>query len=177
MLVFTGLFSTSKLLRNTPVFCLALTDKTATIMKTLLTLPPKKLYLLTRVAALLLGLNIRLKRSPAKTTQRWLSRISSRGHGQEANYLNVKRDIVWAIDALSPYFAATCLPRALAAQTLLLQAGYETTLRIGMAKTADGKLEGHAWLERNGDIIIGELDDLARFTLVPALEDAWRIFT
>jgi hypothetical protein len=143
-------------------------------MKTFITLPPK-LFLLTRVAALLLGLKLRLKRSPTQTTQRWLCQISSRRHSQQANYLSVKRDIVWAIDALSPYVGATCLPRALAAQTLLLQAGYETTLRIGVAKTAGGKLEGHAWLERDGEIIIGELDDLARFTLLPALEDAWRI--
>jgi hypothetical protein len=47
-----------------------------------------------------------------------------------------------------------CLTQALVAQRFLRQRGYDTTLRIGVAK--DGReLLAHAWLEREGRVIIG----------------------
>jgi hypothetical protein len=48
-----------------------------------------------------------------------------------------------------------CLVQALAAKALLSRAGYPTLIRIGVAASEDGKLRAHAWLERDGEIVIG----------------------
>ena len=58
---------------------------------------------------------------------------------------------------------AACLSQALTAQFLLAQSGYDAELQIGAAKSADGKLEAHAWVTSESGILIGNLPDLDRF--------------
>jgi len=72
--------------------------------------------------------------------------------------------IVWAITVASRYVPrASCLTQALAAQVLLQRHGVATDLRIGLARSEQGQLQGHAWLEHNNQVIIGN-SDLQRFT-------------
>ncbi|MCA0302737.1 MAG: lasso peptide biosynthesis B2 protein [Proteobacteria bacterium] len=71
--------------------------------------------------------------------------------------------IVWAGRAAArrtPF--ATCLSSALALQRLLAAHGHDSELHIGVAGD-DGVFAAHAWLEREGRILIGE-DDRARYT-------------
>jgi len=79
-------------------------------------------------------------------------------------------EIAWAVRAVSRRVpAASCLTQALAAQRLLAQDGYPSRLQIGVARSPTGTFEAHAWLECEGRIVIGEIDDLTRFTpMVPA---------
>jgi hypothetical protein len=63
----------------------------------------------------------------------------------------------------------TCLPRALAAGSLLARYGYDSTLRIGVARD-DGEFAAHAWVERDGVVTIGDLPDLGRFVPLPLEE-------
>ncbi len=74
--------------------------------------------------------------------------------------------IVWAVDAASRYMpgGAKCLARALTAQVLMSRRGYSPQLRIGVAKGEEGQLEAHAWVESQGQVVIGHLRDLSRFT-------------
>jgi hypothetical protein len=60
---------------------------------------------------------------------------------------------------------ATCLTQALAAQRLLARYGYESNLRFGVAKTDDGKLKAHAWIERSGQVVLGRFPEGA-FTVL-----------
>jgi hypothetical protein len=53
---------------------------------------------------------------------------------------------------------------------LLSRHSYPTTLRLGVARSPEGRLEAHAWLEHEGDIVIGNLPYLERFTPLPSLE-------
>ena len=53
---------------------------------------------------------------------------------------------------------------------LLGRLGYSTSLRIGVARNEKGKFQAHAWIEDGGEILIGELNDLDRFTVLPPLE-------
>jgi hypothetical protein len=46
---------------------------------------------------------------------------------------------------------------------------WPTTLRLGVARSAEGKFEAHAWIEHNGRVIMGLVQDLERFTQLPAL--------
>ena len=68
---------------------------------------------------------------------------------------------------------ATCLPQAIAAEALLTRGGLPAGLRIGVKKTPDGKLTAHAWVESNGQIVVGGLPDLDAYTRLPALPAAW----
>ena len=47
-------------------------------------------------------------------------------------------------------YRASCLPRSLALQRLLREAGISSELRLGVRKVS-GRLEAHAWLERGGE--------------------------
>ncbi len=46
-------------------------------------------------------------------------------------------------------FRPTCLPMSLVLQRLLREQGIESDLRFGVRKAA-GRIEGHAWVERDG---------------------------
>ena len=49
----------------------------------------------------------------------------------------------------------TCLVQALALQVLLEREGFPASLCIGVARGQRGQLEGHAWVESQGRILIG----------------------
>jgi transglutaminase superfamily protein len=60
---------------------------------------------------------------------------------------------------------STCLVQALAGQWLLQREGYAPQLRIGVSK-AEG-FEAHAWLELDGNVVIGGPEESARFKAFP----------
>jgi Transglutaminase-like superfamily len=64
--------------------------------------------------------------------------------------------IIWAIEATGRRLgrSSTCLVRALVAELLLDTGNGSICLTIGIRRTA-GTLEGHAWLARNGRVLIG----------------------
>jgi hypothetical protein len=63
---------------------------------------------------------------------------------------------VWAVDTAANLlpFELLCLPRALATKYLLRRAP-SLTLEIGVEINPAKKFEAHAWIEKNGTIIIG----------------------
>lgn len=64
--------------------------------------------------------------------------------------------LAWLVDVAGRYApaGATCLKRSLVLSWLLRRRGIATTLRIGVARR-DGRIEAHAWLERDGQAIQG----------------------
>jgi hypothetical protein len=77
--------------------------------------------------------------------------------------------IAWSVKRVSPFVRGgrNCLVRALAAQLLLARRGCSAHLRIGFARSAQGQLEGHAWLRCDGRVLIGDEIDLNHFTPIP----------
>jgi hypothetical protein len=77
--------------------------------------------------------------------------------------------IGWAISVGKGFVPkANCLPQALAAESLLLQAGHPVEFRIGVAKTPDGQIEAHAWVESSGRLVVGDLTQgLSTYTPLP----------
>ena len=63
---------------------------------------------------------------------------------------------------------STCLVQALAGQWLLQHEGYAPQLRIGVSK-AEG-FAAHAWLELDGNVVLGGPEESARFTPFPPVE-------
>ena len=68
--------------------------------------------------------------------------------------------IAWAIAAASSFVpgGSNCLLRALAAGMMLRRYGYDSALMIGVAKSPQGSLAAHAWLESAGQIVIGDFE-------------------
>jgi hypothetical protein len=57
-------------------------------------------------------------------------------------------DLAWAVRTAGRYVpGATCLTQALALHGLLRRAGHSSRIRIGVAKTPQGRLTAHAWVE------------------------------
>jgi len=72
--------------------------------------------------------------------------------------------IAWAIRVASRYIPkSTCLPRALAAQFLLIQRMYPADLQIGITRNEDGRFEAHAWVTSGSRIILGGVHNLDHF--------------
>lgn len=78
----------------------------------------------------------------------------------------------WAIAAIARRFPpATCLVQAVAGDILLRRRGLASELHIGVRTPGKGgaHIEAHAWLECNGVVAIGDLENLADFTVLTVL--------
>ncbi len=61
-------------------------------------------------------------------------------------------------------FGTTCLVDALAADAMLRRRGIDCTVRFGVrAPRGSGRLEAHAWLEHDGEAVLGRLEDRAGY--------------
>jgi hypothetical protein len=78
--------------------------------------------------------------------------------------------IVWTVAVAGRYTpgVAKCLVRALTTQLLLNRYGYPHQLHIGVAKNNAQTLEAHAWIEYEGQVIVGGLNNLERFKSLSA---------
>lgn len=78
---------------------------------------------------------------------------------------------VWAVKTADRQLPGdrTCLVRSLTGETLLRLYDFSPDHRIGVDKGADGTVEAHSWLEHDGRILIGELDDLCRYEPLASL--------
>lgn len=102
---------------------------------------------------------------------------------QEVNQATVDR-VAWAVVVASRYVpGARCLAQALATQVLLHRRGCPTNLRIGVARGKEGQLRAHAWVESQGRIVIGNLENMSIYTPLPVQEgesykrDRWYSFS
>lgn len=119
---------------------------------------------------LLASIRLGLWLLPFRTLLKLLTKISQPSNAQITNKVTVGK-IVWTVNAASRYMPGVmCLARALTTQVLMSRYGHSPELRIGVAKTERGKLEAHAWVEYQGRVAIGNLQDLSRFIPLPSLE-------
>jgi hypothetical protein len=77
-------------------------------------------------------------------------------------------DLCWFVAALDRrvrWALGGCLAQAVAAEALLLRYGYAPSLKIGVRAAPRGeRVRAHAWVECEGRVVIGWLDDLAAYT-------------
>lgn len=125
-----------------------------------------------KAAILLWAVRIGLWLLPFQTLRDFLGRKTKRSLSPGLLENGQVEKIAGSVRLASRYApAATCLAQALVTVTLLEEAGFPATLRIGVAKSTEGKLEAHAWVESNGQVVVGGTDaDLERFTILHAVE-------
>ena len=93
---------------------------------------------------------------PFSTFRKLYHRFSKANKKKEASRQEI--DItVWAVKSAAEHlpFELLCLPRALATKYLLRHVP-ALTLEIGVDITAAKVFEAHAWVEKNGSVIIGD---------------------
>lgn len=78
--------------------------------------------------------------------------------------------IPWALEVATVTLPieCSCLMKALVGERLLARHGHQAHIRLGVA--SDQGFEAHAWVEREGEIIIGELEDQARYRYLSSYE-------
>lgn len=124
-----------------------------------------KSLLLVSVVRLLLWL------LPVRFLQRLFTwNFAENPNGAESDWGEITR-IVHSVVSVSRFVPhATCLTQALAASLLMRFSGQDCELKIGVTKDDASRLIAHAWLEKDGQIILGELPDQGRF--VPLRADS-----
>lgn len=72
--------------------------------------------------------------------------------------------VCWAVSTAASHFPGTydCLDRALAGSVLLAANGYQHHLRLGV-DTTSSEFEAHAWIESDGEVLMGNVEDFGRF--------------
>jgi hypothetical protein len=126
-------------------------------LRTLWERPWRDWGLLCRVAALTVVVRIALSTWPLGRVTRGLRRVALwLPHWSESTPA-YRRRAAWAAQAVGRRLLPErpCLTQALVLQYLLLRRGDESArLHIGVAKT-DGEFQAHAWVRRNGKVLIG----------------------
>jgi hypothetical protein len=100
-----------------------------------------------------------------------LANISQAFSRQQPSTIRLEQ-IVHAVELSSNYMPGEvlCLPRALTMQVLMRHQGYAPQFRIGVAKGKEGNLEAHAWVEYQGNVVMGYMSDLSRYTPLPSFK-------
>jgi hypothetical protein len=110
---------------------------------------------------------------PFERLRGWLARFDAPA-GKPVE-MEEMRAIVEAIERISQVLAPlriNCLPQALVGHRLLGRKGFNVKLKIGVLKHPCDQLAAHAWLEYEGQVILGDLRNLGQFTSFPTLEVA-----
>lgn len=129
-------------------------------------------------AFLLLGLiRLGLWLVPFRKLYQWLVRwsepISLPVHPPSPSAKPV-RLAIWAVETSCIYMPTQpkCLARALAVFFLVRRRGMQPSLKIGVMKSSDQGIAAHAWIEIDGQAVIGELPNLNDYIPLPSLEGA-----
>lgn len=129
-------------------------------------------HLLIRTVVLLSLIRLGLRLLPFRVLLTLLSGIHRPSSCFVSTDLRCVARCVWAVNVSSRLMSGEvkCLARALTTKLLLNQFGIDTDLKLGVAKSTGGALEAHAWVEYQGQVIMGHLNDLPRFIPLPSLE-------
>jgi hypothetical protein len=125
-------------------------------------LPARRRRLVLRAIVAVAGFRVALPLLPF----RWVQALAARARRSSTGAQSSREDIAWSVISVGRRLRSTCLVDALALQALLLREGHDANLRIGVAKTAAGRLEAHAWLDSGGHVLVGGPES-ARFTELP----------
>ncbi len=128
--------------------------------------------LFTRAYVLVWLIRVALWFLPFQLLYRWAIRFRKGRTGDRPLDAKSVYKIVWAVSAAARRVPkATCLTQALATQIMLGRRGHRTSLQLGIMKSQAGKFDAHAWVERNGQVLIGLNETFSKLTRLPPLEE------
>jgi hypothetical protein len=143
------------------------------LLRRFMALSPAERRLLLKATVLLSVIQIGLGRLPFPLLRRLVTRDPG-NPGHSAEGLGAFADlVVWAVTAASLRVPGptTCLSRALAVQALLARHGFPSRLQVGVVRGKQGQVEGHAWVECDGRVLIGGTpSEVGRFAPLAAFD-------
>jgi Transglutaminase-like superfamily len=131
-------------------------------------LEPSERYLLIETFLMLNFIRICFLTVKFPTLQSLLNRISRFNSSENFRSDELIDKIVWRVEvstSLSPG-GAKCLARALVVHTMMERAGFNPILQIGVTDNPLKNFQAHAWVEYEGKIIIGNLPDLKKYSVL-----------
>lgn len=80
--------------------------------------------------------------------------------------------IAWCVFVADNYIPSnrTCLMQSLATEVMLRMYGYVPEHRIGVSKGEDESVVAHSWIEYDGEVLVGDHEDISRFNPLPPLD-------
>ena len=143
------------------------------LLRKFLALPPMERRLLVKATLLLAVVQLGLGRLPFTVLRRLVTRVAGNGRRQVVGPPAFADQVVWAVTAASHRVPGptTCLSRALAVQVLLARGGCPSRLHVGVLRGKQGEVDGHAWVECEGRILIGgSASEIGEFTPLAVFE-------
>ena len=122
-----------------------------------LQLEEKKKILIIKATLLLLVVRLWLYFFSFKSIYNFI-RKERKNNDLNTNNTISKTEVIWSVEATSNHlpFISTCLIKALAAYILLSNYNHQSNIKIGITKPKNNILDAHAWIESNGEIIMGK---------------------
>lgn len=135
----------------------------------IMALPRSERWLLAETLLVVVPVRAILWLLPSRLTLRLVRRLADAPPRRVSGRRPAVGRVVWAVESVSRRIPhASCLTQAIAAQLVLRHYGYASRLCVGVAKSDDGDFRAHAWLERDGEIVIGG-EMSSRLARLPAL--------
>ncbi len=134
-------------------------------------LPAAERRLLLKAGLLLGGIKLGLWLLDFQALQGLLSRVAEAPIGLRKVESASTERVVWAVELAGRYLpiAGTCLTQALTTKVLLARRGHQTILHIGVVTKEQEEFQAHAWLESEGEVVIGG-HELKRYTTLASFE-------
>jgi hypothetical protein len=139
-------------------------------IRTVWAMEGKEKKLLRQAATLLFQVRLRMIFTSFPKVLVWAKTVSSVLAEEQQS---TPERLAWMVDSTGIVFPHLfkCLPRALAGFILLRRCGWEVTLKIGARRRQPSMpLEAHAWLEREGTILVGELYGMDKYAVFETFE-------
>lgn len=136
----------------------------------LLRLEPRRQRLLFESAALIAISRIGLWCLLFRWMNRWIERESlARRSSWIRSSSDSVEEIVWAVGIASRVIPASCLAQAIAGTILLARRGHPASLHLGVMREPQESLGAHAWVECDGQVVLGRNDRFEQYTALGAI--------
>jgi len=131
---------------------------------------PDRLLLL-RTGALVGFVRLWLWVAPYRPLHALLTRWASRTFDSSRISRTYPERAAWAVNAVCRRIpgARTCLVEALALEFMLKRHGFDAQLKLGVCRDPAGRVRAHAWVESDGQIVIGAAE-MSRYTVLTTLK-------
>jgi hypothetical protein len=128
--------------------------------------------LLLRVAALQCVIRVALRLMPFRRVVAAVNRQARTRIRGRARTRFTPEQLARAVSLTSRrlFRDAPCLTQALAVKVLYCRRGFPASVRIGVRRLPENGFEAHAWVESDGRVVVGFIDDLSTFEVLPDLE-------
>jgi hypothetical protein len=126
-------------------------------LKTFVARSPREVWILVQAIVAVTSTRFALRILPLSRIRRTIWRVFSAERPLPVMRRCSQDQVIRAVVSAGKHspIGTTCLATALVGQALLHRHGYIVELRLGVRRDSAGKFAAHAWLERQGTVVLG----------------------